>query len=49
MIKARPENNKLGLSFQEHLQGQILAVLTADIPGGRPNLVHPQASIESLL
>ena len=48
-IEGRPEKNELGPTLQEHLQGQILAVLTAGVPGGRPNLVRPQAGIESLL
>ena len=47
-IEGRPKKNKLGPTFQEHFQGQILAVLTASVSGGRPNLMHPQAGIESV-
>ena len=49
MIEDRPKKNELGSTLQEHLQGQIFAILTADVPGGRPNLVRPQTGIESLL
>ena len=48
MIEGRPEKNESGPTVQEHLQGQILALLTAGVSGGTPNLVRPQAGIESL-
>ena len=48
MIEGRTEKNKLGLTLQENLEGQILVVLTADVPDGRSNLVRPQAGIETL-
>ena len=47
-IEGRPKKNELGSTLQEHLQCQILAVLTASVPGGRPNLVRPYVGIESL-
>ena len=49
MIKGRPEKNELGPTLQELLRGQILAVLTASVPGVRPNPARPQAGIENLL
>ena len=48
MIESRPEKNKLGPALQEHLQGQILVILTAGAPVGRLNLVCPQAGIKIL-
>ena len=48
MIKDYPEKNEFGPTLQEHLKAQILAVLTERVPDKRPNLVFPQAGIESL-
>ena len=47
-MEGRFEIIELGLSLQEHFQGQILAVLTISVLDKRLNLVRSQAGIENL-